>query len=123
MQIGGSTPSAASDIKIFIDENADDSVEVYTKEQTNRQFVTVVCMTTEPDETTLTYISVDGTTKNFKVGDEVRVPDAEADNGYTFYKLYAISTESGVTTATWDKLGAGSSAPVNPNETVNISLT
>lgn len=123
VQLGGNTPSSESDIKLFVDESADDTVEVYTKAQADGQFVAVVNMNTEPTESTLTYTSTDGTTKSFKTGDEIRVPDAEADNGYTFYKLYALTTEEGVTTATWYKLGAGGAAPINPNETVNISLT
>ena len=122
VQIGGNTPSSDSEVKIFIDENADDTIEVYTKAQAKGEFVVIVNSNSEPTSSTLTYTSVDGTTKNFKVGDEIRVPDAEADNGYIFYKLYALTTEEGVTTATWDKLGAGG-APVNPNETVNISIS
>ena len=35
--------------------------------------------------------------------------------------MYKLETVSDVTTATWDKLGAGS-APINPNEVVNITL-
>lgn len=119
VQVGGNTPASDSGVKLFVDEDSDDTVEVYTKAQTNGQFVAVVNMNTEPTESTLTYTSTDGTTKNFKVGDEVRVPDAEADNGYTFYKLYALTTESNVTTAVWDKLGAA----VDTKETVRISLT
>ena len=121
VQIGGETPSSDSDVEIFIDTTEDATAEVYTKQQQDGKFVVIKDLSTAPTESTLTYTE-NGTVKNFKQGDEVRVPDAEADNGYTFYKLYALSTESGVTTATWDKLGAGG-APVNPNETVNISLT
>ena len=120
VQIGGNTPSSDSDIKIFIDTTEDSTAEVYTKQQQDGKFIVIKDSATEPDESTLTYTE-NGTIKNFKRGDEIRVPDAEADNGYTFYKLYALTTESSVTTAIWDKLGAGGSA--NPNETVNISLT
>lgn len=119
----GKNYSAGDGIDITNNEISVDSTVIYTKTQVDGQFIVIVNSNTEPTESTLTYTSTDGTTKSFKVGDEVRIPDAEADNGYTFYKLYAITTEEGVTTATWDKLGAGGAAPVNPNETVNISLT
>ena len=93
----------------------------YTKQQQDGKFIVIKDLNTAPTESTLTYTE-NGTVKNFKTGDEIRVPDVEADNGYTFYKLYALTTEGSVTTATWDKLGAGD-VPVNPNEIVNISLT
>lgn len=35
VQIGGSTPTSESEIKLFVDENSDDTVEVYTKAQAN----------------------------------------------------------------------------------------
>ena len=122
VQIGGNTPSSDSDIKIFIDTTEDAIAEVYTKQQQDGKFVVIKDLNAAPTESTLTYTE-NGTVKNFKQGDEVRVPDAEADNGYTFYKLYELTTSGNTTTATWDKLGAGGAAPVNPNETVNISLT
>lgn len=81
----------------------------------------VIDLNSVPTSSTLTY-TVNSVTCNFKVGDEVRVADQESETGYTFYKLYALTTEGSVTTATWDKLGAGGGS-VNPNETVNISLT
>ena len=82
----------------------------------------VIDLNSVPTSSTLTY-TVNNVTCNFKVGDEVRVADQESETGYTFYKLYELTTEEGVTTATWDKLGAGGASPVNPNETINISLT
>ena len=120
VQIGGNTPSSDSDIKIFIDTTEDSTAEIYTKQQQDGKFIVIKDLNTAPTESTLTYIE-NGTVKNFKQGDEVRVPNVEADNGYTFYKLYAFTTEEGVTTATWDKLGAGGA--VSPKERVYISLT
>lgn len=120
VQIGGETPSLSSDVEIFIDTTEDATAEVYTKQQQDGKFVVIKDLSTAPTESTITYTE-NGTVKNFKQGDEVRVPDQDADNGYTFYKLYELTTSGNTTTATWDKLGAGSS--LNTNETVNISLT
>ena len=117
------TYTAGSGIDITSGEISVDSTVIYTKTQADGQFIVIVNSNSEPTSSTLTYTATDGTTKSFKTGDEIRVPDQDAENGYTFYKLYALTTDGGVTTATWDKLGAGGAAPVNPNETVNISLT
>ena len=107
VQIGGNTPSSDSDIKIFIDTTEDSIAEVYTKQQQDGKFIVIKDLNAAPTESTLTYTE-NGTVKNFKQGDEVRVPDQDADNGYTFYKLYELTTSGNTTTATWDKLGAGS---------------
>ena len=122
VQIGGTAPTSESDIKLFVDESADDTVEVYTKTQVDSQFMVIVNSNSAPTSSTLTYTATDGTTKSFKTGDEIRVPDQDAENGYTFYKLYALTTESNVTTAVWDKVGAGGGTIVWP-EFVTISLT
>ena len=65
-----------------------------------------------PDGTTLTYTIGTGAqavTYPFKIGDEVRVPDAdnasEGANGYVYYKLYDIQNG----TAYWDLGGSGGS--------------
>lgn len=121
VQIGGNTPSSDSDIKIFIDTTEDAIAEVYTKQQQDGKFVVIKDLNAAPTESTLTYTE-NGTIKNFKQGDEVRVPDQNADNGYTFYKLYELTTSDNTTTATWDKLGAGSGDIVFP-EFVAIQLT
>lgn len=97
VQLGGNTPSSDSSIKLFVDESSDNEAEVFTKAQTLGGFVAVVNANSAPTSSTLTYTATDGTTKNFKVGDEINVSG-------TFYKLYALSTVSDVTTATWKKL-------------------
>ena len=47
--------------------------------------------TTQEWEALTSYI-VDGVTHPFKPGDEVRVPDEDNENGYTYYKLFAITS-------------------------------
>ena len=46
-------------------------------------------------------------TRDFKEGDEVRVPDAEATNGFSYYKLIKFTGSGNNKTATWVKLGDG----------------
>lgn len=62
----------------------------------------------------LTYTS-GSSTLNFKVGDEVRVPDNSSDTGYSYYKLYNISNGE----ATWAK---GSSNSPSFKATVIVTL-
>lgn len=66
----------------------------------------VATLQSAPDETTLTYTR-DGNTYNYKIGDEVRVADAEADEGYKFYKLYNITGTAPNQEAVWGGLGSG----------------
>lgn len=82
----------------------------------------VIDLNSVPTSSTLTYI-VNSVTCNFKVGDEVRVADQQSETGYTFYKLYELTTESSVTTATWDKLGAGGGGSAAGLEIVAASGT
>ena len=74
------------------------------------QFDSLVTLNSAPTSSTLTYTH-NGKTYQFKVGDEVRVPDAEnaseGANGYVYYKLYDLVTVGGVTTAYWDLIGSG----------------
>lgn len=74
--------------------------------------VTLVTLQSAPTSSTLTYTvgtGQDGKTYAFKIGDEVRVPDAEnaseGANGYVYYKLYDIQNG----TAYWDLGGSGGS--------------
>ena len=59
---------------------------------------TLVTLNSAPTSTTLTYTH-NGNTYQFKIGDEVRVPDAEnsedGTNGYVYYKLYDIQNGTG----------------------------
>jgi len=72
------------------------------------KFDTLVTMSEAPTSSTLTYTH-NGKTYPFKIGDEVRVPDAEnaseGANGYVYYKLYDIQNG----TAYWDLGGSGGS--------------
>ena len=43
-----------------------------------------------PDENTLSYVNTDGTTINFRIGDDVRVAE---DGEYVFYRLYDLAGE------------------------------
>lgn len=62
----------------------------------------VKTLSTIPTSSTLTYV-VDGVSHSYKIGDEVRVADNTADNGYSYYKLYTINDNSAV----WAKEGTG----------------
>lgn len=53
-----------------------------------------------PDENTLSYVNTDGTTINFRIGDEARVLE---DGEYVFYRLYDLA--DGV--ASWQESGSG----------------
>ena len=70
----------------------------------------VATLQSAPTSSTLTYTR-DGQTCYYKIGDEVRVADAEngtdETNGYVFYTLYDLATASGTTTAYWALAGAG----------------
>ena len=72
------------------------------------KFDTLVTMSEAPTASTLTYTH-NNKTYPFKIGDEVRVPDAEnaseGANGYVYYKLYDIQNG----TAYWDLGGSGGS--------------
>ena len=72
------------------------------------QFDSLVTLNSAPTSSTLTYTH-NGKTYAFKVGDEVRVADAEnaseGANGYVYYKLYDIQNS----TAYWDLGGSGGS--------------
>ena len=62
-----------------------------TMQEYKSKFDTLVTMSEAPTSSTLTYTH-NGKTYPFKIGDEVRVPDAdnasEGANGYVDYKLY-----------------------------------
>ena len=80
------------------------------------EHVFVTTLSSAPDETTLSYTTgsgQDAVTRQFKIGDEVRVYDSEngeeETNNYVFYKLYDLVTENGTTTAYWTLGGAGGS--------------
>ena len=69
-----------------------------------------------PGSDTLTYTIGEGTEAvvyPFKIGDEVRVPDAENaeedTNGFVYYKLYDIVEQNGQKTAYWALGGSGGS--------------
>lgn len=74
------------------------------------EHVFVATLGSAPTGSTLTYTQGGGT-RQFKVGDEVRVYDSEngtdETNGYVYYKLYDLVTASGTTTAYWALAGAG----------------
>lgn len=59
-----------------------------------------------PDENTLSYVNTDGTTINFRIGDEARVLE---DGEYVFYRLYDLA--DGV--ASWQESGSGTALPGN----------
>ena len=79
-----------------------------TMQEYKSKFDTLVTMSEAPTSSTLTYTH-NGKTYPFKIGDEVRVPDAdnasEGANGYVYYKLYDIQNG----TAYWDLGGSGGS--------------
>ena len=70
-----------------------------------------------PTESTLTYVNVDGTTVNYKIGDLVRFFDKDDAEDYVFYQLYDIADGK----AKW-KLG-GSGGGGDLREKVKINLT
>lgn len=73
-----------------------------------------------PTGTTLTY-SINAVSHNFKIGDEVRVADSNAETGYTYYKLYDIKNGAAV----WGILGSGDgggSTPTVQGACVRINL-
>ena len=59
-----------------------------------------------PDENTLSYVNTDGTTINFRIGDEVRVAE---DGEYVFYRLYDLAGGK----ASWKESGSGTALPGN----------
>lgn len=66
-------------------------------------------------ESLLTY-SIDNKTYNFKIGDEVRIPDAKSETGYIYYKLYAIDNNE----AQWNKLDTEGGSSLFATITVNL---
>lgn len=59
-----------------------------------------------PDENTLSYVNTDGTTINFRIGDDVRVAE---DGEYVFYRLYDLAGGK----ASWKESGSGTALPGN----------
>ena len=59
-----------------------------------------------PDENTLSYVNTDGTTINFRIGDDVRVAE---DGEYVFYRLYDLAGGK----ASWQESGSGTALPGN----------
>ena len=59
-----------------------------------------------PDENTLSYVNTDGTTINFRIGDEVRVAE---EGEYVFYRLYDLAGGK----ASWQESGSGTALPGN----------
>ena len=59
-----------------------------------------------PDENTLSYVNTDGTTINFRIGDEVRVAE---EGEYVFYRLYDLAGGK----ASWQESGGGTALPGN----------
>ena len=59
-----------------------------------------------PDENTLSYVNTDGTTINFRIGDEVRVAE---EGEYVFYRLYDLAGGK----ASWKESGSGTALPGN----------
>lgn len=59
-----------------------------------------------PDENTLSYVNTDGTTINFRIGDDVRVAE---DGEYVFYRLYDLAGGK----ASWQESGSGIALPGN----------
>ncbi|MFQ9021180.1 MAG: hypothetical protein ACLR6J_06935 [Parabacteroides merdae] len=58
------------------------------------------------DENTLSYVNTDGTTINFRIGDDVRVAE---DGEYVFYRLYDLAGGK----ASWQESGSGTALPGN----------
>lgn len=71
----------------------------------------------EPGETDLTFTDSEGT-HNFQIGDLVRVADSESEQGYAFYQLYDITTDS---KAVWAKSGTGGASVLT--EKLVLTLT
>jgi hypothetical protein len=78
------------------------------------EHVFVATLSSAPTSSTLSYTTgsgQDAVTRQFKVGDEVRIYDQEngkeETNGFVYYKLYDLVTENNVTTAYWELIGAG----------------
>lgn len=59
-----------------------------------------------PTAETLSYVNTDGTTINFRIGDEVRVAE---DGEYVFYRLYDLAGGK----ASWQESGSGTALPGN----------
>lgn len=59
-----------------------------------------------PTAETLSYVNTDGTTINFRIGDEVRVAE---DGEYVFYRLYDLAGGK----ASWKESGSGTALPGN----------
>ena len=72
--------------------------------------VAVTTLNAAPTSSTTSYTK-GGQSVDFKIGDEVRVADAEqateGANGYVYYKLYDLVDNQGTKTAYWDLIGAG----------------
>lgn len=60
----------------------------------------VITLDNTPTSSTITYTK-DDQTIDFKIGQFVRVADAQATEGYVFYQLYDLVTEQDVITAIW----------------------
>ena len=58
------------------------------------------------NENTLSYVNTDGTTINFRIGDDVRVAE---DGEYVFYRLYDLAGGK----ASWQESGSGTALPGN----------
>lgn len=62
----------------------------------------VKTLSTAPTSSTLTYM-IGNVTYDYRVGDEVRVPDANSDTGFTYYKLHDIANQEAV----WQEANTG----------------
>ena len=72
----------------------------------------------EPGEMDLTFTDSEGT-HSFQIGDLARVSDSESEQGYAFYQLYDITSDS---KAVWAKSGTGGGVSVLTEKLV-LTLT
>ena len=73
-----------------------------------RDSLAITTLAAAPTSSTLSYTK-DNKVHKFIVGDEVRVADQDAEEGYKFYKLYDITGTAPNQEAVWGELGAGGS--------------
>jgi len=73
-----------------------------------RDSLAITTLAEAPTSSTLKY-SKNGKNCSFVIGDEVRVADQDAEEGYKFYKLYDITGTAPNQEAVWGELGAGGS--------------
>lgn len=112
--------SIMDDFKTSVLPQIKTAIEARQKKSTG---VSLVTLLSAPTSDTLQYTIGSGQsakTYDFKIGDEVRVADQEAEEGYKFYKLYDITGTAPNQEAVWGGLGSGGGGSVMGKIRVNL---